>query len=176
MYRGYAMSFFPNNKELGEELFSMYMEKLIEMDLDKLISLCKNKEFKYYSIAMIRHDVYRKNSPFSKRYRREGMVDISEAYDIADDREDITYFCQETTEELLTDIDEYLLELSKINNSYWYDYEIYKLYYREFNSYRKMSAATEIPVSSLYHSVNKSRRRIRKQFGNDYNKLSNKNE
>lgn len=170
-YKGFSYSFYAKHDTYrAEELYSHFIMTVIDMDEAKVLELCHNNQFQQYAAAIIKNAVYHKSSKFNQQYNRDNTVLLEEGR-LDFEEEFSTHFNQSETEELITDIEVYLSELADTNEGYWYDEKVFNLYYSKYKSFRKMSAATSIPVSSLYHSIDKSRRRIKKKFINNYNNI-----
>jgi RNA polymerase sigma factor (sigma-70 family) len=65
------------------------------------------------------------------------------------------------TLEKLEEIDKFLDTLS------WYDRELFKLYYYEGNTLDKLAAKTRISRNSLFSTIDKVRRLLKKEFNNE---------
>jgi hypothetical protein len=169
-YKGYAHSFIRSNHEYKkEELFSCFIEAVLNMKPERVLQLCKSGEFKYYSAAIIRNLVFKKSSNFNK-YNNDDIQEFDASrYD--KEEEQRSHYNQQQSEELLSDIDTFLTSKAGESNELWYDSNVFKLYHSKYKSYRKMAAATGIPVSSLYYSVQKSKVRLRKNFKTQYNNI-----
>ena len=190
-YKGYSWSFYlergtkkeGDNSFIKEEIFSHYIEAVLNMDKDRVLELCANEEFKYYSAAMIRNLAINKSSPLNIENRRVskskhdtgvislGVVnlDLDKIESLSDT--ELHHYNQEQSETLLDDIGEFLNDAAKESKENWYDMQVFNLYYNKHNSYRKMAKETEIPVSSLYYSVKKSKQRIKNEFETQYNNI-----
>ena len=170
LYRGYAASFFKNDVVRQQELFSCFVQLLIAVDEAKIVALCEREEFKYYAISMIRNEAINKRSEFNK-YNSDSVLEYSPINEPTDEDEVRTHYNQVQTEELLNCIDEYIDSMSKETSAGFYDSQVFKLYYEKYKSFRKFSEASDIPVSALYHSINKTRGKIKKQFTNQYKNI-----
>jgi DNA-directed RNA polymerase specialized sigma24 family protein len=61
----------------------------------------------------------------------------------------------------LEEIDKFLDTLS------WYDRELFKLYYYEGNTLDKLATKTRISRNSLFSTIDKVRRLLKKEFNNE---------
>ena len=170
-YRGYSYSFVSKyHPYKQEELFSCFVEAVLNMNPERVLELCKIEEFKYYSAAIIRNLVFKKSSSFNK-YNNDTVLEFNERTMDRSDEPILSHYNQEQSETLLDDIGEFLNDAAKESKENWYDMQVFNLYYNKHNSYRKMAKETEIPVSSLYYSVKKSKQRIRNEFETQYNNI-----
>jgi RNA polymerase sigma factor (sigma-70 family) len=67
------------------------------------------------------------------------------------------------TLEKLEEIDKFLDTLS------WYDRELFKLYYYEGNTLDKLATKTRISRNSLFSTIDKVRRLLKKELNNEFN-------
>jgi len=166
LYKNYANTFFKNDSVRSEELFSSFIERLIDMPTKKVLELCKNNSFTGYAIMIIRNEAVGHTSKYNK-YSRDRVEEVRADRYMLEEVE-LTHFNQAQTEELLVDMYNHVFKLAEESTALWYDAQVYKLYYYEYRSFRKFSEASNIPVSALYHSINNTRRRLRKKFGANF--------
>jgi DNA-directed RNA polymerase specialized sigma24 family protein len=165
-YKGYCNSLFYNEIK-REELLSEFILAVLEMNQERVKELIDRKEFKYYAISIIRNLAFNKNSSFNKNNTVALENDIIEDENL----EQPVYFEDEKAKELKKCIYSKLLKDSKKSTNLWYEKEIFFLYHNEFKSYREMSKATGIPVSSIHNSVIKTTEKIKEQFKDRFDKL-----
>lgn len=170
LYRGYAASFFKNDYIRQQELFSCFVQLLIDVDEAKLVALCDREEFKYYAVSMIRNEAINKRSQFNK-FNSDAVMEYNPVNEPTDEDEQRTHYNQKQTEDLLREIDSFIESMSKETSTDFYDSQVFRLYYDKYKSFRKFSTASDIPVSALYHSLNKTRRKIKKNFNNQYKNI-----
>ncbi len=160
-------------EHLRDDLKSEVVMILLEMDEKKIIDLHQKNELKFYAVRIILNLMQSSSSPFYKKFRglervymddmavehdrSEGQRLFNDAAQIADasfiDVEGV--FTERVAREEMED-----LALKEVDNLYWYDREIIRLYL-QLGSYRKVEAETGIPWESIYFSIAKARKKIR---------------
>lgn len=116
---------------------------LCEMDEAKLIGLAERGELKYYTVRIIINQIQSKSSPFYKKFRipvmpAEFLPELPDTgYDDSGDR-----------------------AISEIENLYWYDAELMKMY-AEHGTYRKIEQLTGIPFESVYKTITRACKEIK---------------
>ena len=159
---------------LSDELFSEFVELTITMDKDKLFSLCKSNQFRYYATGIIKNIVYNEVYQFNKNYdtrKTNNTVSTDDVDELLSPDEDRDYFNQDDTVELLKQIGEFLEDEDRSKCS-WYENKVMDMYFNEYNSYREMSKAVDIHPASLNYSVKKCRKAIKREFQDKYNRIS----
>lgn len=118
---------------------------LLETDERKLIEMHANGGLKYYTVRIIINSILSKSSPFYKRYRRQ-LAELVDRFTVGEDQD----FEERMTREEIED-----KALSEIDNLYWYNTKMVRLY-MEMGNYRAIEKDTGIPYSSAYKTVQKS--------------------
>jgi hypothetical protein len=124
---------------------------LLETDEKKLIEIHQSGGLKFYTVRIILNLIQSKTSHFYKMYRQQ-LAEINDrfAYEVADLEERAT---REEAEEKV---------LSEIDNLYWYNKEMVRLY-MEHGNYRAIEEITRIPYSSAYKTIQKSIQEIKQK-------------
>jgi len=118
---------------------------LCEKPDEKIIELHESGMLKFYTVRIILNLMQSSSSPFYKKFRMTNveLSNIIEPIIIEyDHRKDKA--------------------IAEIENLYWYDREILKLY-AEYGTYRAVEEATGIPFESIYKTVQKNCHLIRKK-------------
>jgi hypothetical protein len=141
---------------------------LCEKDADLIIGLHERKELTYYTVRIIINMIQSKTSPFYKKFRAISLMPISSFYFHSSDEVD-----NDSIGTVLQDIhtihdipcgydDRSDRAIEAIDDLYWYTKEILKLY-GELGTYRAVEEATGIPFESIYKTVQKGCKEIRKR-------------
>lgn len=180
-YREYCGYYFGSDSFLTDELFSEFTLNVLEMGKDKvkkdkLITLCKLNQFRYYASRMIKSLVFNPHMSFNKNHGIKGVnntVNLDNVALLKNEDNEPDFFNQEEIESLIIDIEAFMSDESKSNCSE-FDNSIRKLYYEKYNSVRKMAKDSSITKkkSTLHASVQRSTISIRNEFSAKYNKLS----
>ena len=168
-YKSYCNSLVYNKTKQEELLSEFHMLVLTAVTKERLEERVDSEGFRKYGVVMIRNLVYNKNSSYRKN--NNDFIELTEMQE-AIITEPI-YFDNNHCKELLKEIDEQLKEDSKQNEGLWADEMIFNTYFKNFNSYRKMSKETKIPVISLFNSVKETQGRIKVKQIDKYNQIKN---
>lgn len=162
---------------LQADLTSEVYLALLETAPEKITALQGRNELRFYAARIIFNMAFSNTSPFYKKYR--GFVmDYKESYkDYYDDEGNLAdptgpleqYYDrinQINLEELFDESESKdrkkleLLAFSLIDNLYWYDAQILKLYLY-YGDYRRTAQETRIPFTSIYCTVQKAAKEIK---------------
>jgi hypothetical protein len=124
---------------------------LLETNEGKLIDIHRSGGLKFYTVRIILNLIQSKTSLFYKMYRQQ-LAELNDrfAYEVTDVEERAT---REEVEEKA---------LSEIDNLYWYNKEMVRLYLQHGN-YRAIEEITRIPYSSAYKTIQKSFQEIKQK-------------
>ncbi len=118
---------------------------LLEKDERELKDIHAKGALKFYTVRIIINLIQSKTSLFYKRYRQP-LAELTDRF-FADEMTDV--------EERIAREDMGERAMSEIDNLYWYNSGILKLYLKHGN-YRAIEKDTGIPYSSAYKTVKKS--------------------
>ena len=124
---------------------------LLETEESKLIAIHSGGALKFYTVRIIINLIQSKTSQFYKQYRQQ-VAEITDrlAYEETD-------FEERATREAIED-----KAMKEIDNLYWYNSGIVKLYMKHGN-YRAIEEDTGIPYSSAYKTIKKSFEQIKQK-------------
>jgi len=168
-YKGFSSSFHMS-PYIGEEIFQEFILIILEQPIEKMIKLYDNKEFIYYSKVIIQNLVFNKYSTINKNYKQQISLDEYEL-DI-EDKESNSLDSREV-DGLLKRIDTFLEDYSEKNKDFWYDKELFNMYFYEDETYRSIGKKTRIPFTSIFHSIAGTKKLIQDKFGKDYLDVNN---
>lgn len=139
-----------------EDLWQDFMLILLEYPQEKLVDIYNSGTLRYFSIGIIRNQVHSSTSPHHKKYR--GSWDIPEGHE----------------EAYTPDLDKQLDEQTKLNiikellkEEHWYDRQLFEMYYLDGYSYGELADKTNIPKSSIWHTVTETKKRLIKKLKNN---------
>ena len=130
---------------LRDDLRAEVVLILLETEEKKLIEIHASGGLRYYIARIIVNSIMSKTSPFYKRYRQQ-LVEITDKY-IAGEEQDLE---ARAAKEDMED-----KAIKEIDNLYWYNGEMVKLYLKHGN-YRAIEEETRIPYTSAYKTIQKS--------------------
>jgi hypothetical protein len=125
---------------------------LLETDEQKLLAIHAGNALKFYTVRIIINLIQSKTSLFYKKYRQQ-MAEITDRF-IAEQADD---FKERAAKEDIED-----KAIKEIDNLYWYNSGIVKLYLKHGN-YRAIEEDTGIPYSSAYKTIQKSFQEIKQK-------------
>ena len=164
-YKGYAASYKPS---LVDEIISELIISLTSMDEAKLISIHKNKELKYYCIAIIRNMVVNEKSNFNNHY---GGFNSHDDFYLDSIEDDVVVNVSELEDELIDDIYKFLKKRGENVCGEWYNEELFKQCFKDGKNHREISGATKIPFTSVYRSIEDTKTLIQTKFKDRYNDI-----
>lgn len=177
-----------NPANLQDELKAEVALILCEMEDEKLIGMANRNELKFYTVRIILNLIQSSTSPFYKKFRSGFTVmndmatinqdifsvigndlDILESWDGNGDNNVQYKKAKYLKNEFIKMNDDSYdirkdLAIAEIDNLYWYDREILKLYI-QYGTYRKIEEITGIPFESIYKTTQNACKLIRDKVG-----------
>lgn len=130
-------------ENLQDELKAEVALILCEKPEALILGLADRKELRFYTVRIILNLIQSNTSQFYKKFRVNNLE------------------LSEIIEPIIIEYDERKdTAISEIENLYWYDREILKLY-AEHGTYRKVEEVTGIPFESIYKTIQKNCKIIR---------------
>ena len=133
----------------GDDLLSFVIEELYKCDQDRIKEIIQKKQMTFYVVRVMLNQYHSKTSRYYykyKKYYEYHVTGIIEAVS-SDNSKDKTEQKQ-LIEERLDWIEE------KLKDIYWFDAEIFRIYYREGFSLNQMQKETKISRATLYKAIN----------------------
>ncbi len=135
---------------------------ICEIPDEKLFKLYEDKVLEFYTVRIILNLIRSNTSPFYKKYRQQ-YIQLGEQ-EIIDDYD----YTEHEAREQLEDI-----ALEEIDNLYWYDAELIRLYQKKGN-FRAIEKETGIPFVSCFNTLKENA--IKKHENNNrFRKMGNAN-
>ena len=135
-----------NNKD---DLLSFVIEELYKCDQDRIQEIIKKKQLTFYIARVMVNQYHSKTSRYYYKYKKyyefhttstiEGITADTTQYNIKE---------KEKIEERLEWID------TKLKDLYWFDSQVFKVYYLENHSLNTMAKATKINSNTLFKAIN----------------------
>lgn len=128
--------------EIQDDLKSELFLIIAEIDESKLIDLYNKKQLKFYIVRIMLNLVQSTKNKFYKNFRNfEELTPVEKADEIYEQIEVINH----------------------LENLYWYQKEIFKLYTFDFNkNARELSRQTGIPYMSIIRTLNQTKKELKK--------------
>lgn len=137
--------------DYADDLYQELVLAFLEMPDDKLQQLDATC-LKCYFVRMAQGQFQRRNSSFFRKYRLDNRM-------VNDHKDDILQACEPTgpDPDLVEKVE------AVVNDSYWYDQGLFKLY-AEMGTIREVSDKTGIPSASVAVTVRDFKKIIRKKL------------
>jgi hypothetical protein len=125
---------------------------LLETDERKLVEIHRSGGLKFYTVRIIMNLIQSKTSLFYKLYRQQ-VVEITDKFIAGEDQDFEARAAKENLEDKA---------IKEIDNLYWYNGEMVKLYLK-YGNYRAIEENTRIPYTSAYKTIQKSLTEIKQK-------------
>lgn len=172
-------------QHLQDDLRMEVIAIVCEWPEEKIVGLHQRKELDFFVVRVILNQIQSNSSPFYKKYRGHVQFFTEYGANTFGDGNDINKHSQRIgamvdatnvqedieARQIREDMEDKALE--EIDNLYWYNANLLKLY-GQHGSYRALQAATGIPYVSCYHTIRKSIKQVKDiahaQFLSDTNR------
>tara|TARA_Y100001963_G_scaffold159772_1_gene265147 strand:+ start:2202 stop:2708 length:507 start_codon:yes stop_codon:yes gene_type:complete len=136
----------------NEDLLSFVIEELYKCDQERIDEIIRKKQMTFYVVRIMINQFHSKTSRYYYKYQKYyeyHVTGIIEA--ISPDNIEKTTEEKELIEYRLKWVDE------KLKDLYWFDAEVFKIYFREGLSLSEMSKKTKISRATLYKAINNAK-------------------
>jgi len=131
-----------------EELLHFVIEELYKCDQIRLREIIEKKQMTFYAVRVMMNQYHSKTSRYYYKYKKYYEYHATQTIEsISADKSKSNKKKKEEVEVKLEWIEE------KLKDLYWFDAEVFKLYYRENFSLSEMAKATKINKNTLYKAI-----------------------
>jgi len=131
-----------------EELLHFVIEELYKCDQIRLREIIEKKQMTFYAVRVMINQYHSKTSRYYYKYKKYYEYHTAQTIEsLSADKSKSTKKKKEEVEVKLKWIEE------KLKDLYWFDAEVFKLYYRENFSLSEMAKATKINKNTLYKAI-----------------------
>ena len=131
-----------------ENLLHFVIEEIYKCDQKRINEIIEKKQMTFYFVRVMLNQHQSKTSRFHYKYRKYYEYHVTGIIDsISSDNSKDNTKKKEEVEERLEWIEE------KLKDLYWFDAEVFRIYYREGFSLSEMQKATKINKNTLYKSI-----------------------
>tara|TARA_R110002111_G_scaffold32534_6_gene65645 strand:- start:133 stop:753 length:621 start_codon:yes stop_codon:yes gene_type:complete len=160
------------NKRDSEDFFNDLFIILADKDFNKIKTIYDNDEMSQYLYVIIRNNLQSTSSRYYYTYRKPVGSDYNEETDFrlsndSIDRDRILNELQDDYKRLMNRIKKHLDSEVIKNPKFFYDKKVFEMYYEDDNTFRGLGELLDIPMSSIYNTVTKSRTKLVKRFKKD---------
>jgi DNA-directed RNA polymerase specialized sigma24 family protein len=132
----------------SDDLLSFVIEELYKCDQKRINEIIEKKQMTFYIARVIINQYYSKTSRYYYKYKKYYEYHVTQIVEaITEDKIDDIIEQKELIEKRLNWIDE------KLKNLYWFDSEVFKIYYKEGFSLNKMQKETKINRNTLHKAI-----------------------
>jgi DNA-directed RNA polymerase specialized sigma24 family protein len=131
-----------------EELLHFIIEELYKCDQIRLREIIEKKQMTFYAVRVMMNQYQSKTSRYYYKYKK--YYEYHAAQTIESLSADKSKSNKKNKEEIEVKLD-WIEE--KLKDLYWFDAEVFKLYYRENFSLSEMAKATKINKNTLYKAI-----------------------
>ena len=131
-----------------EELLHFVIEELYKCDQIRLKEIIEKNQMTFYAVRVMMNQFHSNTSRYYYKYKKYYEYHTAQTIEsISADKFKSTKKQKEEVEVKLDWIEE------KLKDLYWFDAEVFKLYYRESFSLSEMAKATKINKNTLYKAI-----------------------
>ncbi len=167
----FIYSMIPNKRD-AEDFFNDLFIVVADKDINKMARIYDNNEMGQYIYIIIRNNLKSTSSRYHYTYRKPLGSDYEEETDFRITNDSIDKYrllneLQEDYKKLMNKIKKHLDNEVVKNPKFFYDKKVFEMYYEDDNTFRGLGELLDIPMSSIYNTVTKSRTKLVKKFKKD---------
>ena len=131
-----------------DDLLSFVIEELYKCDQDRIDEIIEKNQLTFYIARVMLNQYHSKTSRYYYKYNKYYEYHTTTTIEsISADNIDYTIKEKELVEERLDWIEE------KLKDVYWFDAQVFKVYYLEEHSLNSMAKATKINRNTLFKAI-----------------------
>ena len=131
-----------------EDLLHFVIEELYKCDQDRINEIIEKKQMTFYIVRVILNQYNSKTSRYYYKYKKYYEYQTTRIIEcLSPDTSKDNTKKKEEVEERLEWIEE------KLKDLYWFDAEVFRIYYKEGFSLSEMQRATKINKNTLYKAI-----------------------
>ena len=132
----------------NEDLLSFVIEELYKCDKERIEDIVRKKQMTFYVARIMINQFHSKTSRYYYKYRKYYEYHVSGIVEaISPDNVDADIESKQLVEERLGWVEE------KLKDLYWFDAEVFRIYYREGFSLNEMQKETKINRNTLHKAI-----------------------
>ena len=132
----------------NEDLLSFVIEELYKCDKERIEDIVRKKQMTFYVARIMINQFHSKTSRYYYKYRKYYEYHVSGIVEaISPDNVDEDIENKQLIEERLGWVEE------KLKDLYWFDAEVFRIYYREGFSLNEMQKETKINRNTLHKAI-----------------------
>ena len=132
-----------------DDLLSFVIEELYKCDQERINEIIKKNQLTFYIARVMLNQYHSKTSRYYYKYNKYYEYHTTTTIEsITADNTEYTIKDKQEVEERLEWIED------KLKDCYWFDSEVFKVYYLEEHSLNSMAKATKINRNTLFKAIN----------------------
>ena len=132
----------------NEDLLSFVIEELYKCDKERIEDIVRKKQMTFYVARIMINQFHSKTSRYYYKYRKYYEYHVSGIVEaISPDNVDEDIENKQLIEERLGWVEE------KLKDLYWFDAQVFRIYYREGFSLNEMQKETKINRNTLHKAI-----------------------
>ena len=144
-----------------DDLLSFVIEELYKCDQDRIDQIIEKNQLTFYIARVMLNQYHSKTSRYYYKYKKYYEYHTTTTIEsISADNVDYTVKEKELVEERLEWIEE------KLKDLYWFDAQVFKVYYLEEHSLNSMAKATKINRNTLFKAISNVKKYLIKEKEN----------
>ena len=144
-----------------DDLLSFVIEELYKCDQDRINEIIEKNQLTFYIARVMLNQYHSKTSRYYYKYNKYYEYHTTTTIEsITADNTEYTIKDKQEVEERLEWIED------KLKDCYWFDSEVFKVYYLEEHSLNSMAKATKINRNTLFKAINNVKKYLIKEKEN----------
>ena len=143
-----SMAYNITGGKYSEDLLSFVIEELYKCDKERIEDIVRKKQMTFYVARVMINQFHSKTSRYYYKYRKYYEYHVSGIVEaISPDNVDEDIENKQLIEERLGWVEE------KLKDLYWFDAQVFRIYYREGFSLNEMQKETKINRNTLHKAI-----------------------
>ena len=155
------MAFNIAGKKGKDDLLSFVIEELYKCDQDRINQIIEKNQLTFYIARVMLNQYHSKTSRYYYKYNKYYEYHTTTTIEsITADNTEYTIKDKKEVEERLEWVED------KLKDCYWFDSQVFKVYYLEEHSLNSMAKATKINRNTLFKAINNVKKYLIKEKEN----------
>ena len=144
-----------------DDLLSFVIEELYKCDQDRINEIIKKNQLTFYIARVMLNQYHSKTSRYYYKYNKYYEYHTTTTIEsITADNTEYTIKDKKEVEERLEWVED------KLKDCYWFDSQVFKVYFLEEHSWNSMAKATKINRNTLFKAINNVKKYLIKEKEN----------
>lgn len=141
-----------------EDLFSFVIEELYKCDQEKLNEIIIQKKMTFYILRIMVNQFHSKTSRYYYKYKKYYEYHTNTTIEqITEDKSENHIYAKNLIEDRLEWVKQ------KLKDCYWFDAEVFKIYYLKEHSLNSLSKETGINRNTLFKAISNVRKFLKNE-------------